>query len=590
MHGNLIQSRAPGSNDSGAFLQSQSPRSAGWRFIAVLVVLGVATAAAFWPVLHCGLSGIDDGAFLDPPAVRAGLTADSVEWAFTNTAAGHYLPITWLSFVAQKTLVGLSPAASHAVNLWLHVLCALTLLLTLYAATRRLWPSALTAAIFALHPLRVEAVAWIAERDHLLAAWFGLLCLLSYVCYGKWRRWYGLLGCYLFFVLSVLAKPMLVTLAPVLMLLDLWPLRRWPASAALPGRSTGVATLILEKIPILLAGAAVAVVSVLLQSDHDTTGGLRVPSSDARLANAIRNCIVYVADLCHVVNLSVIYPFGAPGAAWQVAGAAALTLAITLACLAQWRRRPWLVVGWGSYLLLIVPMLGLSPFGVPVQKADRYSYFPHIALLVGIVWSIPPRWFESRRGRMTGAALSTALIVALALLSARQCRFWTSPTTLFSHAYAWSADSGMVDEALGAALSEAGETGRGIELLKRATMLEPDYALAHYNLGLALARIGNKAQAIGEYEAAIRLRPASVEAHTNLGSCLFEQGRDEQAIAQYRLALRDDPRHLAALCGIGNVLCRHGDFAGAASYYRKCLAIDPSYAPARANLAQCGGR
>lgn len=544
----------PGSRPSGPRRQPRasppavlSPPARNTVWISVLLML--ATFAAYAQVRNFDFVNFDDPEYVTAnPHVSTGITPANVVWAFTSGEAANWFPITRLSHMLDCQLFGLRSGWHHVVNVLFHALAVLLLFAFLNRATRSRWPSAWVAFLFALHPLHVESVAWVAERKDLLSAVFGFLALWCYVRYVERPAVSRYLLVALAFGLGLMAKPMIVTLPLVLLLVDVWPLRRVTDASW-----QHIAPLLREKLPLFAMSAAAAGATYLVQQ---ASGAVR--SRDAfplvlRLENGLVSYVVYIAKMFWPSRLAVFYPYPAEVPAWQ-AGAAALALAaISILVLRTVRKRPYLAVGWFWYVAMLGPVIGLVQVGAQA-RADRYTYLPMIGVTIMLAWGA-----ADLIGRMPCAKPAVAILAAAACagclaLTWVQTQYWHDSRTLFQHA---------VD------------------------VTEGNY-LAHHNLGVALAETPSDLnQAIAHFQAALRIRPDYVRAHTDLGSALAKlPGRLPEAVAEFRAALAIDPDLAIPHNNLASALAQQGDWSGAISEYETALRIDPDYADARHNLAE----
>jgi Flp pilus assembly protein TadD len=569
----------------------RSPRgSAGARrartALVPLALLAALTAVVFAPVLHHGFAQIDDAQYVaENPSVLRGLSLAGLRWALTSVGyAGNWHPLTWLSHQLDVQFFGLAAGRHHLTSLLLHAANALLLCLVLAAATGARWRSALVAALFAVHPLHVESVAWIAERKDVLCA------LLSLLALGAWLRFarrpspgrYALAA--LCLALALAAKPMAVTLPFVLLLLDFWPLGRWvPGAPARPGGRT-LAAVLAEKAPLLALAAASAALTVVAQSRSGYIVAAATYPFAVRLANAAWSVAAYLRDTLWPGTLAVFYPH--PGAALAPAswiGAAALLAAATAGALRGWRRRPWLAAGWLWFLGMLVPVIGLVQVG-DQGRADRYTYLPLVGVFVAAAWSLPERATRTRRGRAIAAAAAVAIVGALAAAARVQLGFWRDDLSLFSRAVAVTTDNWQAHAALGSILARDGRLPEAIAQHRRALAIRPDYAEGYNNLGVAYAAAGDLDAAVASYRRALLLRPDYPEACCNLGVDLAARGETAPAIESLRTAVALRPDYVNAHLQLGRVLGQAGRWAEAAREFAAVLALQPGHPQASAAL------
>jgi tetratricopeptide (TPR) repeat protein len=496
-----------------------------WICLALLLV----TLAVYLPVGHFDFVNFDDPDYVtNNPHVRNGLTVDSVIWALTSTEAANWFPATRLSHLLDVEIFGPRPGGHHFTNALLHALATVFLFAFLRAATGADWPSAFVAVLFAVHPLHVESVAWIAERKDVLSAFFWFLALWSYV---RRHYWLTLTA----FCLGLMSKPMVITLPFVLFLLDIWPLRQ-PLRSALR-----------VKIPMLVISIASAIAAYLVQSSSGAVREVGQFPLGLRLENALLSYAIYTIKMFWPVRLAVFYPYPRDLPVWQIALSALLLAGISALVLWTRRSRPHLAVGWFWYLGTLVPVIGLIQAGSQA-RADRYMYLPAVGLSIMLAWGLS----ELLKGK---AAIAAAIVacVAAAVLCEAQIQYWRNSEALFRHA---------LDVTSG------------------------NY-LAHHNLGVALAGEGRFPEAIEQYQAALAIEPHAANVQTDYGNALAKSGRLPEAIAYYRSALRILPDSPIIHNDLANALAATpGSMAEAVAEYRTALRLNPDYEEARNNLAQ----
>lgn len=550
--------------------------------LSIAAALSAVTVATFWNAIGLPFIGFDDPEYVTQnPHVAAGLTGRSIAWALTTGHASNWHPLTWISHLADATVFGADPAGPHAVNVALHALSAALLFLLLAELTGERWRSALAAALFALHPLRVESVAWVSERKDVLSAALWLATTLAYVVWVRRRtaRRAALVAGLLAAALA--AKPMAVTLPFTLLLLDAWPLRR---IALTRPRAADLWPLVREKLPLFALSAAVSAITVFVQ--RGAMRPLERTPFVERLANAVVAIPAYVGKLAWPSGLAVFYPFPSPPRPLPVVAAAAV--AVIAATAIAWRLRedrPWLLVGWAWFVGTLVPVLGLVQVGNQAM-ADRYAYVPSIGLCLVAAWALPAPAGRGARALGTGAA-AVAAVAVLAALTVRQVGFWTSERTLFQHALDvtdgnWVAETvlGVHDERagnlagaiaryrralalkpeapqalnnLGNALVQVGQLREGIALLREAIRVWPGYAMALANLGAALSEAGAADEGLPYLADAAARLPENTGIRYNLGLALEQAGRYDEALAQLEQVVRADPRDREAVAAVSRV-------------------------------------
>jgi protein O-mannosyl-transferase len=582
-------------------------RSGFWIHAALFV----ATFAVYAQVRHFDFLNFDDPDYVTGNShVRHGITSDGLRWAFTSGEAANWFPVTRLTHMLDVQLFGLRSGWHHLTNVLIHALAAMILFAFLQRATRARWPSAFVAFLFALHPLHVESVAWVAERKDVLSALFWFLALWAYVRYAErpeLRRYALVLAV---FCLGLMSKPMTVTLPLVLLLLDVWPLRR-PRTARL----------LWEKIPFFALSAAVAIATFLVQRGTGAVESLSVHPIAMRVENALVSYVVYIVKMFWPTRLAAFYPYPQDVPAWEAVLAGLAIVAITVLVLRSLRDRPYLAAGWLWFLGTLVPVIGLVQVGSQA-RADRYMYIPMVGLSIMLAWGaadVVRRWPGAKR---PVSALAAAACLSLTAVTWFQLQHWKNSESLFQHAIEVTKGNAVAHHNLGnillrvparlpeavAQLEEAlrlepnspkVHTDLGVALSKMpgrlpdaiaeyraALRLEPDSAIVHNNLGNALADIrGGLPLAVSEYETALRLKPDYAEAHNNLGTALSKIGRLPEALAEFEAAVRIDPDYADPHNNIGTALSRMPGRSGdAISEYRAALRIKPDYADAHLNL------
>ena len=587
---------------SASFVLFRSPEKHTLLFSLLLF----AAALAFYsPVTHNGFLNYDDDTYLtNNPHVRAGLTWPTVKWAFTTYDAANYHPLTWLSHALDCQLFGLNPAAHHEVNVLLHAANAMLLFLLLQAATGFTWRSLFVAALFALHPVNVESVAWAAERKNVLSMLFFLLALHAYVWYTRRPalRRYTLIM--LLFVLALLSKPQVITFPFLLLLLDYWPLGRFGAALlhgapestrTLPKLSSG--WLVLEKIPLLLLSAASAIVTMKAQRAGGAIQTLSQYSPPLRLETAVIAYVRYFGEAFWPSNLVALYPHPTKlYPAWQV-GAAVVLLILITALVLRARDHRYLAVGWLWFLGSLVPMLGLVQVGAQAI-ADRYAYIPFIGLFVMFTWLMAD-WAETSRGTETGGGcpilarfvrkggisaprlsiFPLACLLILGILTSRQLLYWHDTPSFWLRTLALTENNYVAHDQLGDFLARQGRTEEAAAQFRVALAIRPDDLPANLNLGTYEHGRGNLRAAIERYEMVARYAADTslrATAYGNLGSAYRQLGDFDKAKNYFETALRLDPERAMALIGLGLIAQNNGDLPEAVSQYSRAMAVQPT--------------
>jgi tetratricopeptide (TPR) repeat protein len=540
-------------------------------------LLALLTFGAMGGVRSNGFVLYDDEPYVTSNAhVLQGLNAETVAWAFTTTECSNWHPLTWLSHATDVQLYGLNAGAHHTSSLVIHALNAILLFLLFFRLTGVLWPSALAAGLFAVHPLHVESVAWAAERKDVLSTLFWLLTLLAWVRYVRTKT----LGAHglavLLFVFGLMAKPMLVTLPFTMLLLDFWPLRR-------------EATLLkLLKEKAVFFGLSAASVAMTLFAQHE---GGAIKTFEAyplaeRLANGIVASVTYLGKTVWPVRLAVFYPYEHTGhPSWAVAGATILLAAITAIAIRSRAYAPYLAFGWFWYLGTLVPVIGLVQIGSQAM-ADRYTYVPLIGIFIATAWALAAI-AESVRGARYPVVIATCLgLAVLAAASRAQVATWRDNTTLFRRALAVTSNNALAHNNLAAGLMNEERLGEAIEHCREALRIKPDYFEAHSNLGLLLAKTGRMPEAVEQFRQAVAINPDSEKVHNNLAVACAALSLLDESAEHFREVIRLNPRNTKAHDLLGQVLALQGRVAEAVAEFEEAIRLKPDYDEAREDLAR----
>jgi protein O-mannosyl-transferase len=618
--------------------------------LVICLLLAVLTVVTYWPVRLNEFVNYDDPGYVTENShVKRGLSWPAVVWAFRTGHAANWHPLTWLSHMLDCQLYGLGPGGHHLTNLLFHTANTLLLFLLFQRLTGSRWPSAFLAGLFAVHPLHVESVAWVAERKDVLSAFFGLLTLWAYACYVEtsalskqrvvvgglkktdrrppptprgprlWQRASFLYALSVSsFALSLMSKPMLVTLPFLLLLMDYWPLRRLSLHAFRGLRAAGLVVL-WEKLPFLALSAASSVVTFFVQKQAGAVSPTEVLPIGIRISNAVLAYVAYLGKLLWPTDLSVFYPYARVWSPGLLLGAAVCLAALTIAALVRRRQSPYLLVGWFWFLGTLVPVIGLVQVGSQAM-ADRYSYIPSIGVFLALTWLATAVASRRRLGRSVLVVTGALALALCAVLTRKQLSHWQNGETLFRHALAVTTGNFVAHGNLGNALAvkghpkeaEAeftaalriypdyhpaiyalasilrtnGNLGKALALYEKALQLRPKDAAAYYNHALALKDQERIAEAIQQCRAALRLDPELPQAHNNLAGLLISQGQVEEGLVHAQTALRLDPASAPAHLNAGNALFLQEKFQEAERHYRMALKLDPSLPDAQLDLAK----
>ena len=549
---------------------------------ALCLVLAVITFAVFGQTAHHEFIGTDDPEYVyENPMVARGLTLQGMVWAFTRFHASNWHPLTWLSHMLDCQLYGLNPAGHHLTNVLLHTATVIALFLVLRQMTGALWRSAFVAAVFAIHPLRVESVAWVAERKDVLSGLFFMLTIGAYVRYvdeckvqsAKCKVFY--LSVIMLFALGLMAKPMLVTLPVVLLLLDYWPLQRAESAGELA----------LEKLPLLALSAVSCVLTLLAQAGAiQSTETVPLP---LRFGNALVTSMVYLGQMVWPAGLAMFHPYPQKGLpAWEVAVAGTLLAGFSVVAWKERRTQPWLLVGWAWYVVMLLPVVGIIQVGAQAH-VDRYTYLPQIGIYVAVTWLLAEwgvRWLQHGPFRAALGSLMAGIIAVLMVCAWKQTAHWQNNETLWTRSLACTTGNAVAHLNLGTTFLEKGAVDDAITQYQEALQINPNYAEAHFNLGNALRKKGRMEEAITQYQAALQIKPGYAEARANLGFALLQTGGTDEAITQYQAALQINPNYAEAHVNLGNALVQKGKMDEAITQYQEALQIKPDDEAAHVSL------
>jgi Flp pilus assembly protein TadD len=567
----------------------------------IYALLAAAIFAAYGRVLRFGFVNYDDPVYLATnPHVRDGITWSGVLWAFTHSFAGNWFPLTWISHMLDCQLFGLDAGAHHFTNLAIHAVTTLLLFAVLRRITQARWPSAVVAALFALHPLHVESVAWVAERKDVLGALFWMLTLAAYARYvarPKPSRYAWTLAA---FALGLMAKPMLVTLPLVLILLDYWPFVR--------------GFHIREKLPFFALSAAVSVITYLAHQQANAVVSLEIISLGMRLQNALVSYAIYIAKMFWPTGLAIFYPYPQGSLAVPAMLAGLGSAAVTAAAIWTARRQPYLIVGWLWYLLTLLPVIGLIQAGQQA-RADRYMYIPMIGLSIAVVWGAAELLRAWPQAQMV---LAATVCAAYAVVTFTQVGYWEDGVKLFQRAVDVTGDnyvarfnlahelreqgddagatrqleeavriqphSGLAHNELGELLGKQGRLDEALAQLRTAEVSLPDDAALHYRIGILLGTAGQADQAAAELSQSIRLDPSNADAHRNLGISLAMMDWLPEAVAEFRTAVSLKPDDAKARFNLGVALVNLGQTREAIEQLSEAVRLNPGFSEARAAL------
>ena len=603
---------------------------------AICIFLAATALIAFWQVNQCDFINYDDPSYVTENShIRNGITTEAIRWAFTTGYAANWHPVTWISHMLDVQLFGLKPRWHHLTNLLFHIANTLLLFFVFHRMTKAPWKSAFVAALFALHPLHVESVAWVSERKDVLSTFFWMLAMGAYIHYVAHPRLKNYLAVLVFFALGLMAKPMLVTLPFVLLLMDYWPLQRFePKKSAKQinieaseqgaenreraqlsarkrkGRSSKmlagqgmvkeakpadnkcqwalVRPLLLEKIPLFALTALSCTVTFIAQQKGGAVRSIEAFSPGIRIANAFVSYIVYIGKTIWPINLAVFYPHPASLPPWQVLGAVLFLGAVTFAVIRTAKRFPYLATGWLWFAGTLAPVIGIVQVGAQAM-ADRYTYIPLIGLFVMAAWGIPElleKWRSTRFPTLRKGALFAAsglVLLSLFIVTRTQVGYWRNDIALYDHSVKVTDPSDVIHCNLAVAYGKLGDQRLAISYYDRAVEINPKYAEAYYNRGVTYGELGEQRQAISDYDRAIAINPKYALAYNNRGAVYGMLHNNRQAISDYDRAIEIDPEFALAYINRGAAYREVGNQTQAISDLDRAIGINPEYARAYYN-------
>jgi tetratricopeptide (TPR) repeat protein len=561
--------------------------------IAIFLVL--LTFAVYWRATNNQFVNMDDPGFVTENShVLTGFTINNIRWAFSTTEMGNWNPVTWFSHMADCQLFDLNPRWHHLTSVAIHIANTVLLFFLLSRMTGSLWQSAFVAALFAIHPLHVESVAWVAERKDVLSTLFFMLTLVAYNWYlehpviARYMLVFGL------FALGLMAKPMLVTLPFVLLLLDYWPLGRYAygetavAAGYKGGKQCGksvITGIVLEKVPLIILSAIFSIVTIYAQKATGTLIPVNYEPISMRLSNALVAYVRYIGKMIWPANLAVIYPFPHQVPVWQVCCAVVVLTCMTVIAVRKMRKYPFKIVGWLWFIGTLLPVIGLVQVGSQAM-ADRYTYIPLIGLFIAIAWGAGEYADKRRSTRIVLSMLALVIIGAFASETWRQVGVWRNSIELFRHTIRVTRDNAIAHVNLGYALDEIGRSSEAMEHFSEAVRSNPNNYIAQGDLANMLSRSGNTAEAINHYRIALGINPADPLLQKNLGLCLLKQGNSTEAIVHFYNALKLRPDDADIQYNLGLAFDRIKNFEEAAIHYSAVLRSNPYDIEARKHFDQ----
>ncbi len=546
----------------------------------IALLLAAATFTLFMPVAWFSFVVYDDGLYVtDNPTVQAGVTWAGVKWAFTTMAASNWHPLTWLSHMIDCSMFGLNPTGPHLVNALFHTANVVLLFTLLCRMTKMLLPSAFVAALFAWHPMHVESVAWISERKDVLSTFFGLQAMLNYTRYVEESKAQNPAARKYFawslatFALGLMAKPMLVTLPCLLLVLDFWPLRRIEIFKC----SRADFLVVLEKWPFFFVAALSCAITILAQSQSDSNAvvSLETASLHYRLKSVPFAYAEYLAKTFWPTKLAVFYPLREKIPAATVTISVALLIFISLFALRLHRTRPYILAGWLWFIGMLVPVIGLVQVG-DAALADRYSYLASVGLFIAVTLAACEFGARCKIPGPVLAGIAIIILATFAITTEIQLHHWRNSVTLFKHALAVTTDNDVARIDLGVGFEKQGRLAEAAEQYRAATQLEPDRYLGYHNLANALDRLGRSAEALAEHRKAVRISPDKQFLHHVLGLSLVTTGNEQEALKEFSEAAQLDPHYAWPHFETAKIFLRHNRDVEAIDELRTALRIDPN--------------
>jgi tetratricopeptide (TPR) repeat protein len=559
--------------------------------IIICLFLVLATGAVYLQVWNHEFVGYDDDGYVtENVRVKNGLTLDNIIWAFKTPHKSNWHPLTWVSHLLDVELFGMQSGRHHMTNVLFHILNSLLLFGVFRKMTGKVWQSGFVAAMFALHPLHVESVAWVSERKDVLSMFFWMLTLWSYARYAEYpqiKRYIPVIG---FLTLGLMAKPMLVTLPFVLLLLDYWPLKRVQFNTsnkdtAMAAQRFSVGFLIREKAPFFVLSLTSCFITFFAQKKGGAIGAFETHPFSVRVANAFVSYLEYIQKMIWPDNLAVLYPYPGTISRWQLIAALIVLSGISFLAIRYLKQLPWLGVGWFWYLGTLVPVIGLVQVGVQAL-ADRYTYIPLTGLFIIFAWGLTQLMAGWRHRRIAISAICAALFPILMTTAWTQASYWQNSLTLFTHALDVTSDNYVIHNNLGFELALKGQADDALKHYREALRINPDFEIAYINLGKALLLKGKLDESVRYYQALLEIKPGYARVHHNLGLTLLRKGDTENAIFHFREALRINNDYAEVYNSLGAAMVSKGKIKEAISHFRQALQIKPDFYEAQKNLSK----
>ena len=557
-----------------------------WTVI-VYSFITLATLSVYLPVNDFDFIDYDDDTYVfQNPRVMRGLTLKNILWSLTATEASNWHPLTWISHLTDIQIFGLNAGGHHLTSVGFHILNTVLLLVWLNTMTGEFWKSSFVAALFALHPLHVESIAWIAERKDVLSTFFCFLALLSYTHYCQKKNRQQYLLSLFFFICALMSKPMIVTLPFVFLILDYWPLKRFHEvfSNKIPVHDKWLlGHLLAEKIPFFVFSFLSCWITLAAQ--HNAAVSIETFLVIPRLANSLISYTEYLAKMVCPFPLAVLYPHPRIFSLWKLIASLFVVLSISFLAIRELRRSPWLAVGWFWYIGTLVPVIGLVQVGVQ-GYADRYTYIPLIGLFIMIAWQVPEMAKSWKHNAIALSAGATGILSVLWILTSFQIRHWENSITLFEHALKSTSKNFVAHNNLGFSLAEKGNFDEAIVHYQKAIRIFPGFVYPYINLGFISYKQGNFQEAIFHYKNAIECNSNSARPYYLLGNCYFELKQIDNAIIYYAKSLIIRPNYVEAMTNLAIALAYIGKFDESLALFKEAIRVNPDFADARIKMGQ----
>lgn len=545
--------------------------------LLIRLSLAVLILITYWQVQYFDFIDYDDVSYIiQNYHVKSGLTWDGFVWAMTDIHTGYWHPLTWISHMLDYQLFRTNAGGHHWTNVILHIFNAMLLYILLKRTTGETWKSTFVAAVFAVHPLNVESVAWVAERKNVLSTFFWFMATYSYVCYVERPSFYKYVLVLLAFSLGLMAKPMLLTFPFVLLLMDYWPLNRFKSWRDLY-------PLIIEKVPLFILTLIICIFTFIAAKRMGAITSSDTLGIGVRMSNSLVSYSQYLGKIFWPENLSVFYPYVRDINLFQITAAIIILIFISFFALYLRHTHPYISIGWLWYLGTLIPVIGFIQAGEQAM-ADRYIYISGIGIFIMVAWGIPDLLKKWSQRNVISIALAASILISLVVFTRIQVKYWKNSVTLFEHALLVTNSNHLAHNNLGVFLLNSGKSDEAVKHFAKALEIKPDYSEAHNNMGLFLASQGRLPEALFHYTEALKLKRDNEKAHNNLGIVLANMNRPDKAMEHFRDALKINPENAAAYNNIGSVLAMQGKVSEAIGYFEMALKYDAENAMAHNNL------